>query len=719
MHPKFWQKSAPFVVITLVVSGLVWGLRQVGLLQRTELRAYDVLLQLRPDAGPDPRILTVLITEEDIQAQKTWPLKDATLAQAFKILLAANPRVIGLDLYRDLPVEPGHAELATLFATDDRLIPICKAQSSESPEVGPPPSIPQSLLESQVGWANIAVDVDGVVRRNLFLISPSPGQCQTPYSLALQVALHYLSQEKISPELTPKGYLKLGSAVFPNLANDTGGYQNLDARGAQVLINYRSSQKPSDTVALSQVLNGEVNPDQIRDRVVLIGVAAASLKDTFLTPFSVSDNATQMMPGVTVHAQMVSQFLSVTLDGQPLIWSWPFWGEGLWLLVWTGIGTGLAWQLRRPLWLALALAGSIIVLGLAAYGAILIAGWIPLIPPFWGLVLGAGLSISYLSYQGQQEQKRFSERVKEQENALAELRALLAETTSAAVPVASPQTEIKNKPSSLLSGRYQIQKVLGSGGFGRTYLAEDTQRPGKPICVVKHLRPGRKDERFLQVARRLFATEAEILETLGRHDQIPLLLAYVEENQEFYLVQEFIDGISLSKELTQPLPMAWVVNFLQDLLSTLAFVHSYHVIHRDIKPDNLIRRKSDQKLVLIDFGAVKQIRPQKASQPASAQDSTVIIGTMGYAPPEQLSGQPGLNSDLYAAGMIAIQALTGIKPREVDRNPETGELDWQKYVTVDPTLAKILERMVRFNFTERYQSAHEILTDLRQVTIAH
>ncbi len=716
MTAKIWQRSAPFVAISLVVSGLVLGLRQLGFLQRTELRAYDVLLQLRPDPGPDPRILTVLITEEDIQNQKTWPLKDEALVQAFEILLAAQPRAIGLDLYRDLPVDPGHAEIATLFATDERLVPICKAQTSETPEVGPPPSISKENVEAQVGLANIVVDLDGIVRRNLFLVSPGPGACQTPYSLALQLSLHYLAYENIFPQLTANNQLQLGDAVFSTLTPDTGGYTNLDTGGAQILLNYRSPNQVSESVTLTELLNGEVNPSLIRDRVVLIGVAAASLKDTFLTPFSLSDSATQMMPGVTVHAQMVSQFLSVTLDGQPLLWYWPLWGQGLWILVWSGIGTGLAWKFRRPIWLALSLAGGILILGLSAYGLILAAGWIPLISPFIGLVLGAGATVSYISYQGQQDQQRFRERVKEQENALAELRALLAESTAASIPAAQPQTELKNKPSSLLSGRYQIQKVLGSGGFGRTYLAEDTQRPGKPICVVKHLRPGRKDERFMQVARRLFATEAEILETLGRHDQIPLLLAYVEENQEFYLVQEFIDGISLSKELAQPLPTDWVIGFLQDLLGTLAFVHSYHVIHRDIKPDNLIRRKSDQKLVLIDFGAVKQMRPQKNSQPASAQDSTVIIGTMGYAPPEQLAGQPGLNSDLYAAGMIAIQALTGIKPREIERNPETGELDWQQHVSTDPGLVQILERMVRFNFTERYQSAADILHDLKSLS---
>lgn len=715
MISKLWRDSAPFLILTLVITGLVVGVRQMGGLQRAELSAYDLLLQARPDPGPDPRLLTVWITEDDIQAQKTWPLKDATFAQAFRTLLAANPRAIGLDIFRDLPVEPGHAELAQLFASDERLIPVCKAAASESGEVGPPPVISQDRIEVQVGFVNIPVDVDGVARRNLFLVSPSPGRCQTPYSLALQLTLHYLAKENITPKLSPAGVLQLGEAEFPTLTSDSGSYQDLDARGAQILINYRSGPAVSETVTLTQLLEGQVPASQIQDRVVLVGVSAASLKDSFLTPYSDVGNDSQLMPGVTVHAQMVSQFLTTALDGRPLIWYWPDWVEWLWILVWTGVGVGLVVRLRQPLWLGGALLGAVVLLAGVAVGAMFASGWIPLVPPFWGLVLGAGATIAYVNYQGQQEQKRFLQRVKEQEDALAVLRSLLAESTAANVPTATPITEVKNKPSSLLSGRYQIKKVLGAGGFGRTYLAADTQRPGQPICVVKHLRPGRKDERFMQVARRLFATEAEILETLGRYDQIPLLLAYVEENQEFYLVQEFIEGTSLSRELTKPLPVAWVLTFLQDLLTTLNFVHSYHVIHRDIKPDNLIRRTPDHKIVLIDFGAVKQMQPPQKAQASSVQDSTVIIGTMGYAPPEQLSGQPGLNSDLYAVGMIAIQALTGVKPRDIERNQETGELDWQKDISVDPGLVSILNRMVRFNFTERYQSAQDVLADLRKL----
>ncbi|GJD20824.1 hypothetical protein RIVM261_057800 [Rivularia sp. IAM M-261] len=227
---------------------------------------------------------------------------------------------------------------------------------------------------------------------------------------------------------------------------------------------------------------------------------------------------------------------------------------------------------------------------------------------------------------------------------------------------------------SLQDGRYRIIAAIGGGGFGRIYVAEDTRRPGNPRCVVKHLQPASRELNFLELARRLFNTEAEILEQLGRHEQIPQLLAYFEENEEFYLVQEFIDGISLSDELVNNAKFdeAQVIVLLQDILSILVFVHAHNCIHRDIKPSNLIRRASDGKLVLIDFGAVKQIRqiPNNSGQ----SEMSVAIGTQGYMPNEQSVGKPRLNSDIYALGIVAIQAVTGLRPSKLPEDPNTGEI---------------------------------------------
>ena len=268
----------------------------------------------------------------------------------------------------------------------------------------------------------------------------------------------------------------------------------------------------------------------------------------------------------------------------------------------------------------------------------------------------------------------------------------------------------------LLDQRYQVVQALGAGGFGKTYIAKDTRRPGAPTCVVKHLKPASSDPHFLETARRLFTSEGETLEQLGNHDQIPRLLANFEENQEFYLVQEFIDGHPLSLELSPS--YRWeesqVIEMLQQVLSILEFVHYNGVIHRDIKPDNIIRRNSDNKLVLVDFGAVKLLRTQTLINQAQAS-ATVAIGTPGYMPTEQAQGRPRPNSDIYALGMIGIQALTGLMPLQLHEDPQTGETLWQHLVAVSPGLAGVLTKMTRYHFKDRYQSATEALQELQQL----
>jgi len=256
----------------------------------------------------------------------------------------------------------------------------------------------------------------------------------------------------------------------------------------------------------------------------------------------------------------------------------------------------------------------------------------------------------------------------------------------------------------LLDRRYQVVQILGQGGFGHTYIAEDTRRPGNPSCVVKHLQPATSDPDFLETARRLFKREAETLEKLGNHDQIPRLLAYFEEDEEFYLVQEFVPGNPLSMEL-QP-GVQWsesqVIHLLQDVLPILEFVHSHEVIHQDLKPHNLIRRSSDNKLVLVDFGAVKQVKMYSLMTPDQLKNETIPIGTPGYMPSEQALGRPYPNSDIYALGMIAIQALTGLHPKQLGEEPATGEIIWQHHAQVSDALAAILTKMVHQHYKYRY-----------------
>ncbi|MEN9255285.1 MAG: serine/threonine-protein kinase, partial [Gloeomargarita sp. SZTDM-1c_bins_89] len=193
-----------------------------------------------------------------------------------------------------------------------------------------------------------------------------------------------------------------------------------------------------------------------------------------------------------------------------------------------------------------------------------------------------------------------------------------------------------------LAGRYHILKPLGSGGFGQTFLAEDWFLPGRPWCVVKQLQPQSTNPQVLEVARRLFNREAEVLYQLGSTvSRIPRLLAHFEQDNEFYLVQEFIEGHDLSQELTpgKKYPETWVKQFLLDVLEVLSQVHQRNIIHRDLKPANLMRRRSDGRIVLIDFGAVKEVGTLMADNRGETAIGTQI-GTRGYMPIEQFRGQP-------------------------------------------------------------------------------
>ncbi len=266
----------------------------------------------------------------------------------------------------------------------------------------------------------------------------------------------------------------------------------------------------------------------------------------------------------------------------------------------------------------------------------------------------------------------------------------------------------------LLRSRYRILQYLAKGGFGKTYLAEDTLLPGDNRCVVKQLYLAVDNPKILETARRLFKKEAETLKKLGSYDRIPQLLASFEEEQKFYLVQQYIDGHTLKQELVpgQTWTEAKVIEFCQDCLQILDFIHAQGIIHRDVKPDNLIRRRQDNKLVLVDFGTVKEI----ISAQTQMMTSTVAVGTKGYMPMEQAMGKPRINSDIYALGTIAIQALMGVHPLQFQED-DNGEIIWQSQANVSSQLAAILSKMVRYHFQDRYQSAREVLEELDRLDI--
>lgn len=260
----------------------------------------------------------------------------------------------------------------------------------------------------------------------------------------------------------------------------------------------------------------------------------------------------------------------------------------------------------------------------------------------------------------------------------------------------------------ILKGRYQIIKELRSGAIGRTYVATDRNLPSHPKRLVKQLDFSSYDYQSLSEVGHLFEKEAKTLEKLGEHSQIPQLFAYFEEDKNFYIVQEFIPGKSLDSELVpgKPLSEKQVINLLIEVLEILAFVHQNQVIHRNIKPQNLIRRQSDSKLVLLSLEGVKEI---------GTQFGNLKIGTPGYMPKEQYEGNPKICSDIYAVGMIGIQACTGQLPKDLPRTSQG--VVWRKYAQVSSELAEVIDKMVRESWQERYQFVQEVLDDLKKVRL--
>jgi serine/threonine-protein kinase len=269
----------------------------------------------------------------------------------------------------------------------------------------------------------------------------------------------------------------------------------------------------------------------------------------------------------------------------------------------------------------------------------------------------------------------------------------------------------------LLNNRYRVIRELGAGGFGNTYLTEDIQMPSQRCCVVKQLKPVTNNPEVYQLIQDRFAREAAVLEKLGEHNaQIPRLYAYFAENNQFYLVQEWIEGITLTKQVQQSglLSESSVREIFKSLLSVLDYVHTQGIVHRDIKPDNIILRTSDGQPVLIDFGAVRETVATELNSQGQTT-SSIVIGTPGFMPAEQGAGRPVYSSDLYSLGLTAIYLLTGKIPQELGTDPTTGEIVWDRR-GVSSTLADVLDRAIRFHPRDRFPSAKAMLEALQTST---
>lgn len=391
-----------FLLITPTIFLIISGIRLLGGFESFELEAFDFLLRKRPLEPNDQRIVIVTITETDIKKQKTYPFSDLTYAKLLTNIKAQKPRVIGLDIFRDQPVQPGHDQLVKVFRTTPNLIGIGKfTGKGEDSKIAPPPAL-QAL--GQVADSSGIIDADGVVRRG-FLYPITSDKAAIP-SLALALAYQYLDKEEIEPKPTEDGgWLQLGKARFYPFRKNDGGYVQEDEGSYQILLNWINPSSHFQQVSFSDVLANTIAPDLLRERVVLIGSVAPSLKDDFYTPFSNKKGKTSpsVTYGVEIQANLTSQIISAALDNRPMIRVWIDLLDYLWLFIWIVGTVGLIWLARNiesPVkLLIIATKEGILLTGLligSVYILFLNSWWIPLVPPFLSIWVSLVVTVIYI-----------------------------------------------------------------------------------------------------------------------------------------------------------------------------------------------------------------------------------------------------------------------------------------------------------------------------------
>ena len=682
-----------------------------SLVQTIEYKTQSLFFELRGPITP-PNDIAILAMDDESLMQgreiyatdpqkyaymepiKQFPWKRAAYAKAIERLMAAGARSVAIDIVLDTPSRygaaddqqlrqvlqryPGRVTLAALYEN------INTQQGS-----GTKLSVPAPIFQTEpmsIGSINYPMEVDGNIRR-----------FSSEYTKLLDK-----EYQDLTKTFDP---LQLKAASFDF---DQATLQAAKVNYPQPKGNYIYFYGPHGTfnhIPFWYVLdpvNWNSFQAQFKNKIVLIGPTATELNDFHKVPFGESWLYPQPMTGVEIHANAIATLLGGKAIA-PAIPNAILRG----LVVLIGIlATGFFVSKRNH---ALSQFGCSTALFLAwgtisyitfVYGQLILPTAVPM-----STIAAAGLSYLATGAASGQFNKGQLRLILQRYATYPIVRQIISQHDDLQ-DLLPKDAEETNK---IIGGRYQIVQTLGAGGFGETYIAQDSMRPGNPKCVVKQLKPASSDPKHLDLARRLFPREAEALEKLGQHNQIPQLLAYFEEGEEFYLVQEFIAGHALEKELIpgKQLPERDVINMVMELIEILEFVHNQGVIHRDIKPNNIIRRDSDQKLVLIDFGAVKEITTQVLDSESQSR-YTVGIGTQGYAPPEQCAGRPRPNSDIYALGIMAIKALTGVSPNQLQHDFKTGEILRTHKAQVSPELAAIISKMVCYDFYQRSQSASEV-----------
>jgi CHASE2 domain-containing sensor protein/tRNA A-37 threonylcarbamoyl transferase component Bud32 len=673
--------------------------------QLMENKVFSGFFQLRGPIVPPEDIVILAIDDQSIsvpeqyykinpkqyaylETLKSYPYKRAAYAQIITKLVKAGVRSVAVDVVFDTPSSYG--------ATDDRQfqavlqkygskVTLAAAYESSQTHQGYFTQLtdPQEMFRTgsvSIGSVNFPVEVDGKIHR-----------LASEYSKSL--AEDNLLEKRPSFD---EAALRTAQVNYPLPKGDRIYFWG--SAGTFEQIPFWHVLDPENWNTYLQ--QGKV----FKDKIVLIGATDKLNNDYY--PVAASSSA-KSMSGVEIHANAIATLMSGKAIAPgintPLL-------RGLFVLILVGSAALIISKRKRSLnrfLYSLALSGTWVGIsyGLFIYGRLIFPTTVPMIA-----IAMIGFSYLGTSLVRESIRKRQLVDIFQKYKTSPIVQEIISQQDDLQDLIQQRDLALSGK---VLAQRYKIVKVLGSGGFSETYIAEDTQRPGNPQCVLKQLKPASTKPQALQLARRLFHSEAQTLEKLGTHDQIPQLLAYFEEDEEFYLVQERIIGHPLNQELPpgRVIDEIAAIKIVRDLLQTLTFVHKNNVIHRDIKPSNIIRRHSDGKLVLIDFGAVKEVSTKQldTQEPTAF---TIGIGTQGYAPSEQCFGRPHYSSDIYAVGMVGIKALTGIAPRELDRDAD-GEIKWSNRSQVSHSLTKILSKMVLDDFKQRYQSALEALEDLK------
>jgi CHASE2 domain-containing sensor protein len=501
-------KSWRGVLITVPsLTLLITLFRLSGLLQPLSFLGYDLLFITRPQRPPDDRIIIVSIQESDIQKYKQYPINDLILAELINKIKAQNAKVIGLDLYRDIPVPPGHEELIQIFKTTDNLIGIKKINHNQLyPSIPAPPILEESR---QISASDVIIDQDGVLRRAILL--PNNQKDPRLQSFGLAVALEYLIREKeIYPEASADGgWLQLKDTVFYPLKNNSGEYVGINTAEYQIMLDFRGLSGIFKKVSLADVLEERISSDLFTNKIVLIGMEATSVKDVFYTPYSTGTGSTpQLTYGVEIHANLASQILSAVLDGRPLIKTWSETSENLWIFLWILLPSLWAWKWRKHnnviQLLGIIIAGSlglsIILIATIYFSFILQGWWIPSLISLLGLWLSA-ISISLIIYLEQiidaknNLEIRVEERTRElqetleqlkktQEQIIAQERLAYLGFLSAGInhEIKNPVNSIKNLSKLSLGLQNDLQDMLDC--YSDIFLEEDLENFSENLSLI-------------------------------------------------------------------------------------------------------------------------------------------------------------------------------------------------------------------------------------------